>query len=35
MITDDKKVNAIYSSLPSSKIKAINDRDNRVNGRKH
>ena len=30
MITENKEVDAIYSSLPKSKIEAINNRDNRV-----
>ncbi len=30
MITEDKKVDAIYSSLPSDKIKAINERDGKI-----
>ena len=30
MITEDKKVDAIYSSLPENKIEAINKRDNRM-----
>ena len=31
MITEDRKVDAIYNALPLDKIKAINNRDNRVN----
>ena len=31
MITEDKKVDAIYSSLPKNTRDAINERDNRMN----
>ena len=34
MITEDKKVDAIYSSLPKNKIEAINKRDSRMNSNK-
>ena len=34
MITEEKKVNAMYSSLSSNKIKAIENRDNTVNDNK-